>query len=95
MPALQILHQKTFYSEPRFHASIAWTLPAQHLQVEGSSSEKQSWDATASPYLSTTLPKLNKNLGQELSKEGTGVFEVVTIQVKIGKDVHGWNLGAS
>lgn len=48
----------------------------------------------AEPYLLGLLPDLNEKFGPALVDERTGVFEVDTIQVKIGKSVHKWRLGS-
>ena len=91
-----LLHQKDFYEEPRFHASIAWALLDRPL--EQSEKPSRQSDLTAKP-MPRALQKFPPDLLQQLTKEfgevlasKSGAFEVNNVKVKIGKDIFSWAL---
>ena len=101
-PSLKLLHQKTFYSEPRFHASIAWALLSKsNTSLVGTpTSLSQDVDANSSilahpiPVFSPSfLPTLVAKFGASFVNTKTSAFEVDRISVKIGKEVFTWSLG--
>ena len=103
-PTLDLLRQKLFYSEPRFHASIAWALLSRP-GVQSSSPglvtymEPPEDDLPPSSVPSITcLPesvvaKLNTRFGKELANSKTGAFLVDRVCTKVGKDTSVWRLG--
>lgn len=92
VPTLKLLHQKSFYAEPRFHASIAWALPIQQQSTEMDPLITAPVQTTAPPFLSSVLPHISDEYGGKLSQNMDSMFEVDAIEVKIGKDVHRWIL---
>lgn len=108
-PALLAIRQKGFYSDPRFHASIAWAL----LDHSSSTSRKESLvprptspealpeqvtDEAKFPTIphfpKELIPTLNNSHGIQLASTKTGTFDVEEITVKIGKEVCTWKLSA-
>lgn len=92
-PTLRGLYQKEYYSEPRFHASIAWALlktksranPAQS-PPSLSDTDVTTKDDTEFPTLSSISPEILTNLNNILSKQLSRItFEVDTVKVRIGK----------
>ncbi|KAI5121075.1 hypothetical protein M0805_008588 [Coniferiporia weirii] len=110
-PALKLLHQKEFYSEPRFHASIAWASLAPELMNTGAPNVATPSPMSTAPgtpevqthnehktilsFPSSMLSELNTQFGYALSSRKVGAFEVERVEVKIGKDVFSWDLGGS
>lgn len=108
-PALLAIRQKEFYSEPRFHASIAWALldhPSSTVKrdspVPGTTSPEphpeQLSEKAAFPTIShfpkELIQTLNTCHGAQLASQKIGTFEVEEITVKIGKEVYTWALSA-
>ncbi|KAL5524575.1 USB1 [Sanghuangporus sanghuang] len=97
-PILRSLHQKGFYSEPRFHASVAWALLATtgvRLQDEAStlSVPADTLPRVISSFPPQLLSDMESHFGKTLSSSKTGVFDVDSICVKIGKEISSWPLG--
>ncbi|KAL5520060.1 hypothetical protein ACEPAG_1720 [Sanghuangporus baumii] len=94
-PILKSLRQKGFYSEPRFHASIAWALLATGVGLQDETSN-HSVPASTLPRVISSLPRLlsdmESHFGKTLSSSKTGVFDVDRICVKIGKEISSWPL---
>ena len=86
-PALESLHQDAFYSEPRFHTSIAWAL----LRSQAADPEK-THDATLDSEF-PAIPAFPDSLIPTLFKEfkdsilTASIFDVTDLSVKIGKEV--------
>ena len=92
VPTLKLLHQKSFYAEPRFHASVAWALPSRQRLTEMEPLSTAPVQTSAPPFLSSVLPHISDKVGGKLSQNIGSMFEVDAIEVKIGKDVHRWIL---
>jgi len=86
-PHLNFLHQKTYYDQPRFHASIAWA-----LLHSGSDS-----DSGAFPSISEFPPDFAESLEDILGKDirAVGSVDVEEVEVKIGKEIKRYSLGRS
>lgn len=109
-PTLKAIRQKEFYTDPRFHSSIAWALleansersspnadsrdGSTHLQCTMISSESEiNLSYPTIPHLPKDLvPELNARFSERLSAAKTGVYEVETITVRIGKEPYTWSL---
>lgn len=106
-PTLQAFRQKGYYSEPRFHASIAWALLDKSCTAEVSFSEYDSDGTTDNfpcsskhvndlrtiPRLPPQLvPSLNEMHQERLASKAVGWYEVEDLTLKIGKDVFTWRL---
>ena len=86
-PTLELLHQDTFYSEPRFHTSFAWALLRPEDPDLGKIS-KPVEDASfpgISAFPPTLIPTLSAELKNSLTAAAT--FDVTDLSVKVGKDV--------
>ncbi|KAL5482667.1 USB1 [Sanghuangporus weigelae] len=96
-PILKSLRQKGFYSEPRFHASIAWALLATGVRLQDEASTHTIPAGTLPRVISSLPPQLlsdmESHFGRTLSGSKTGVFDVDSICVKIGKEISSWPLG--
>jgi hypothetical protein len=109
-PTLQAIRQKEFYSNPRFHASIAWALldrpsstskpefvhdAPRPTSPEGHPEQVTEAEFPTIPHFPKELiPTLNNRHGIQLSSAKTGTFDVNEITVKIGKEVCTWKLSA-
>ncbi|KAF9462993.1 U6 snRNA phosphodiesterase Usb1 [Collybia nuda] len=108
-PALQAIRQKEFYSNPRFHASIAWALLDRPLSesrpesvliprstfAEGHPEQVTEAGFPTIPHFPKELiPTLNSRHGVQLASIKTGSFDINEISLKIGKEVYTWKLSA-
>lgn len=84
-PTLVSLRQLPFYTNPRFHASVAWML------VDPPPDEGLSVDTYTRP-LNSIAVVINSNHQAYLSRKSVGSFEVKEIKVKIGKEITSWPL---
>ncbi|KAF9013362.1 hypothetical protein BDQ17DRAFT_1321214 [Cyathus striatus] len=106
-PTLQTIRQKEFYTEPRFHASIAWALldrevnssmiPSSPAVSHASAIDPPITDdsfkfPTILEFPQQLIPTLIERFGATLPV--TSAFDVDKIAVKIGKEVTSWLLGA-
>ncbi|KZT36634.1 hypothetical protein SISSUDRAFT_931230 [Sistotremastrum suecicum HHB10207 ss-3] len=85
-PGLRAIHQKDFYTEPKFHASFAWTLA---LDVSNSE-EVNSCTSTPPSYLEDLRSTFQERHATTL--QTTMTFDVKEIAARIGKDVYRWPL---
>ncbi|KAL5501540.1 USB1 [Sanghuangporus vaninii] len=96
-PILRTLRQKGFYSEPRFHASMAWALLTTGTRSQDEASTPSVPAGTLPRVISSLPPQLlsyaEAQFGKTLSSIKTGVFDVDSICVKIGKEISSWPLG--
>jgi len=89
IPTLRAIRQQEFYPEPRFHASIAWALLDRPTLPSSDSPE-----FVTIPDLPVDLtPGLNREYSLGLQRTVASV-DAVQVQVKIGKDVVGWQMGS-
>ena len=107
-PTLQLLRQKEFHKEPRFHISIAWALleSAPISSIESSLFEpsvnspgakendkrRKKMARAIHSFPSNLVPALNTLFMKELSSGVVGTFDVDRLCVRIGKEVSNWNL---
>jgi U6 snRNA phosphodiesterase len=106
-PTLQSFRQKDYYSDPKFHASIAWALltqskpevaAAQTPKIDSPSLDLLSSETTQFPTIrcipEELAPRLNEEFIAELQSKSVGVCDVRKVNVKIGKEVSSWALGS-
>ncbi|OSX56490.1 hypothetical protein POSPLADRAFT_1159837 [Postia placenta MAD-698-R-SB12] len=95
-PILRSIRQKEFYSEPRFHVSIAWALldraASGSCTIAGSETITQTSDSSQTFCSISALPPtlvsaLNAEFSSLLSAKHIGSFEMNQVCVKVGKDV--------
>ncbi|EJC98045.1 uncharacterized protein FOMMEDRAFT_137382 [Fomitiporia mediterranea MF3/22] len=99
-PTLKLLHQKQFYIEPRYHASIAWSLPkvpcTPPVGCLSTYPELDEQDLSialpVTSLASSLVSDLNSRFGKTLSSAKLGVFEVNSVCLKIGKEITTWTL---
>ncbi|KDQ09910.1 hypothetical protein BOTBODRAFT_58433 [Botryobasidium botryosum FD-172 SS1] len=86
-PHLNFLHQKTYYDQPRFHASIAWALLHSGNDTNGD----------AFPSIPEFPPDFVEGLEDKMGKDirAVGSLKVEEVEVKIGKEVKRYSLGGS
>ena len=93
--ALTALRHQAFYDEPRFHASIAWTLlqPAATPTVDSTSTLRALPDATElrlQAFPQDLLLSLQQDFAALLRK--AGVCHITQLKLRIGKVDHAWEL---
>ncbi|KAH7103397.1 hypothetical protein BKA62DRAFT_60253 [Auriculariales sp. MPI-PUGE-AT-0066] len=91
---LKLLRHDEFYSEPRFHASVAWTLLNPPLYQQTSSSTPSSTSLTTlqqfDGFPEDLLNSLRTDFSENLRRSDSVLIERVA--VRIGKSEHSWNL---
>ncbi|KAF8517394.1 U6 snRNA phosphodiesterase Usb1 [Hysterangium stoloniferum] len=101
-PTLRSLYQKEYYTEPRFHASIAWALldPTSQTQLVStpevladSDVELLSASQPSSDSTFITVPEFPREILSTFNDKlgdrlrDVGIFDVTTIKVRIGREV--------
>lgn len=105
-PVLQGIRQKEYYTNPRFHASIAWAhldrldnednldlvtvSPSKSSKLENDGGEDELHSVPHLP--NELLTALNERYCTRLTSPKTGMFDVEKIHVKIGREVFSWHL---
>jgi len=82
------LRQKEYYTDPRFHASIAWAL----IGAQTPNGADDSYFQTISQLPTSLSAALNEQYAPTLSSPSCGAFDVQDVCLKIGKDVFTWML---
>lgn len=106
IPVLRSLYQQEYYSEPRFHASIAWALLGNSISSHSTETttcppeldipnrqepSSEGTFPTIPEFPPNLIPSIRDKIGEQLLQRG--VFDVTQIKVKIGKDVRAYSLG--
>ncbi|KZP06104.1 hypothetical protein FIBSPDRAFT_876858 [Athelia psychrophila] len=104
-PALRAIRQKEFYSDPRFHASIAWALldarpalppqPPSHASPVPFAAPTSQVFPTIPHFPPTFIASLIAKHSAQLARPVVGAFEVGEVKVKIGREEHGWKMGGT
>ena len=100
--SLDRLRQELVYSEPRYHASIAWALlprakqhptPTDPDALCGSlATEKLDTYPTINHFPQRVVIDLNERFGKQLANPNVGSFLFDRLCVRIGKEVSSWSL---
>lgn len=107
-PVLRILRQELYYTEPRFHVSIAWaplsrppngqsTTSPQILPSGPSKAGSEPLNSSSTSSIAclsqSVVTELNARFGKELAGMRNGAFVVDRVCTRIGKDISVWKLG--
>ena len=81
------MRQKEYYTEPRFHASVAWALLDRQPRksFEENEIDLDAQFPTIPSFPPSLVQDLTSNFGVTLSK--LGIFQVTQVSIRIGKDV--------
>ncbi|KAF5351582.1 hypothetical protein D9758_007200 [Tetrapyrgos nigripes] len=101
-PTLKSFRQKDYYSDPKFHASIAWALLDPPNEPEAAKVSSPVIPASSDLTQFPTIPcipeelvsQLNEEFMTELHSKSVGIHDVRKVNVKIGKEVSSWLLGS-
>ncbi|THU99131.1 hypothetical protein K435DRAFT_752217 [Dendrothele bispora CBS 962.96] len=100
-PTLRALRQNEYYSDPKFHASIAWALldkSSESLEATKTTQEAIFTKSGATQF--PTIPciperlitQLNEEFTVDLRSKSVGVLDIHDVNVKVGKEVSTFRL---